>query len=270
MEAAVIRDRTTQKSKGYGFVTFSAKESAEAAVFEANPMIDGRKANCNLAAFGKKRSPGNPKVKNKARNNRPISDKHQYGGRPDINGTSTVPVVWAGYGHMPQGYGYQQVAYGYPDGSYPVGFYPQPQYVYPMTGYQQPVQQQMMQHYQQQRQPFDDMGSKVGPDGSPTGPQGQGRQQHQQQQHQQFDLEHQHMQQFGHQNIYRGTPVALPMGMIPQAIVYNGGEQYAYADSNDLETVGGEEMTVGGEEMPEQVAEYNPGNNTTSEVESYD
>lgn len=40
--------------------------------------------------------------------------------------------------------------------------------------------------------------------------------------------------------------------------------------TNDLETVGGEEMTVGGEEMPEQVAEYNPGNNTTSEVESYD
>ena len=37
-------------------VTFSQQEDAKAAVWETNPIIDGRKANCNLAAFGKKRS----------------------------------------------------------------------------------------------------------------------------------------------------------------------------------------------------------------------
>jgi len=35
-------------------VTFSSIEEAEVAIVDPNPIIHGRKANCNLAAFGKK------------------------------------------------------------------------------------------------------------------------------------------------------------------------------------------------------------------------
>lgn len=53
-EAVVITDRQTGKSKGYGFVTMSTKEAANQAVCDPNPVIDGRKANVNLAYLGAK------------------------------------------------------------------------------------------------------------------------------------------------------------------------------------------------------------------------
>jgi len=53
-EAVVITDRSTGKSRGYGFVIMSSQESAERACKEPNPIIDGRKANVNLAILGAK------------------------------------------------------------------------------------------------------------------------------------------------------------------------------------------------------------------------
>lgn len=53
-EAVVINDRSTGKSRGYGFVTMARKEDAEKAVLEPNPTIDGRRANVNLAYMGAK------------------------------------------------------------------------------------------------------------------------------------------------------------------------------------------------------------------------
>ncbi|XP_076325833.1 RNA-binding protein 24-like [Tachypleus tridentatus] len=53
-EAVVITDRQTGKSRGYGFVTMADRTAAERAVRDANPIIDGRKANVNLAYLGAK------------------------------------------------------------------------------------------------------------------------------------------------------------------------------------------------------------------------
>lgn len=53
-EAVVITDRQTGKSRGYGFVTMADRAAAERACKEPNPVIDGRKANVNLAYLGAK------------------------------------------------------------------------------------------------------------------------------------------------------------------------------------------------------------------------
>ncbi|KAJ3609255.1 hypothetical protein NHX12_023779 [Muraenolepis orangiensis] len=53
-EAVVITDRQTGKSRGYGFVTMSDRSSADRACKDPNPIIDGRKANVNLAYLGAK------------------------------------------------------------------------------------------------------------------------------------------------------------------------------------------------------------------------
>ncbi|KAH7435938.1 hypothetical protein KP509_06G084700 [Ceratopteris richardii] len=52
VEAVVIMDKNTGRSKGYGFVTFRDTEGARKACLDANPVIDGRRANCNLASQG--------------------------------------------------------------------------------------------------------------------------------------------------------------------------------------------------------------------------
>ncbi|KAK4277634.1 hypothetical protein QN277_015603 [Acacia crassicarpa] len=51
-EAVVITDRNTGASKGYGFVTFKDPESAMRACQNPYPLIDARRANCNLAVLG--------------------------------------------------------------------------------------------------------------------------------------------------------------------------------------------------------------------------
>lgn len=53
-EAVVITDRQTGKSRGYGFVTMADRISVERACKDPNPIIDGRKANVNLAYLGAK------------------------------------------------------------------------------------------------------------------------------------------------------------------------------------------------------------------------
>ncbi|KAF1743244.1 hypothetical protein MXB_3464 [Myxobolus squamalis] len=54
-EAVVIRDRITGASKGYGFVTMKEKSSAEMAVLNPYPFIDGRRCNVNYAFLGAKK-----------------------------------------------------------------------------------------------------------------------------------------------------------------------------------------------------------------------
>lgn len=63
LEAVIITDKNTGKSKGYGFVTFRDPDSARQACADPNPMIDGRRANCNIASFGRPR-PSPPRGRN--------------------------------------------------------------------------------------------------------------------------------------------------------------------------------------------------------------
>ncbi|GAB4851544.1 hypothetical protein Ancab_030947 [Ancistrocladus abbreviatus] len=51
-EGAVIFDKTTGKSRGYGFITFKHMESAQHALRASSKLIDGRMAVCNLACEG--------------------------------------------------------------------------------------------------------------------------------------------------------------------------------------------------------------------------
>ncbi|XP_069153593.1 uncharacterized protein [Solanum lycopersicum] len=55
LEAVVITDKNTGRSKGYGFVTFRDPESTRRACADPAPIIDGRRANCNLASLGRPR-----------------------------------------------------------------------------------------------------------------------------------------------------------------------------------------------------------------------
>ncbi|KAJ6900551.1 RNA-binding protein ARP1 isoform X1 [Populus alba x Populus x berolinensis] len=55
LEAVIISDKITGRSKGYGFVTFKEAESAKKACEDASPIINGRRANCNLASLGARR-----------------------------------------------------------------------------------------------------------------------------------------------------------------------------------------------------------------------
>ncbi|XP_043708534.1 RNA-binding protein 24-A [Telopea speciosissima] len=131
LEAVVITDKNTGRSKGYGFVTFRDPESARRACADPNPVIDGRRANCNLASLGRPR-PGPP-----------------YGRLRSAGpffGSLQVPrgayVGSPGY-HQPVSYSYQQ-GFAYP----PYGYTTYgPEYVYPQGVYNPYMGQQYLQIY---------------------------------------------------------------------------------------------------------------------------
>ncbi|KAF8014993.1 hypothetical protein BT93_H0707 [Corymbia citriodora subsp. variegata] len=57
LEAVVITEKNSGRSKGYGFVTFQDPESAWRACADPTPVIDGRRTNCNLASLGRPQLP---------------------------------------------------------------------------------------------------------------------------------------------------------------------------------------------------------------------
>uniref|UniRef100_A0A5B7BK78 Putative RNA-binding protein 38 isoform X1 n=1 Tax=Davidia involucrata TaxID=16924 RepID=A0A5B7BK78_DAVIN len=119
-EAVVITDKNTGRSKGYGFVTFKEADAAMRACQNPSPVIDGRRANCNLASLG-------------AHKSRPPTPQHGGTGRfrttpglaapPSYHGTSAT------YFHQPsaQQYTFPYSAYGYTgysqDAVYPMNYY---------------------------------------------------------------------------------------------------------------------------------------------------
>lgn len=56
-DATIARDRGTGKSKGFGFVTYRHKSSADRALQQPQKVIDGRATYCNLACQGSSRGP---------------------------------------------------------------------------------------------------------------------------------------------------------------------------------------------------------------------
>ncbi|KAF5737337.1 UBP1-associated protein 2C-like [Tripterygium wilfordii] len=59
-EGAVIYDKVTNKSRGYGFITYKHMESAHIALRAPSKVIDGRMAVCNLACEGLNGASGTP------------------------------------------------------------------------------------------------------------------------------------------------------------------------------------------------------------------
>ncbi|XVF10168.1 hypothetical protein REPUB_Repub07fG0159500 [Reevesia pubescens] len=132
LEAVVINEKSTGRSKGYGFVTFKAADSAMRACYNPFPVIDGRRANCNLAFFG-------------AQKNRPTSASHQH--VTGMEKFSTPPRVMAPsstgspafYRQLIPQYSFPYSAYGYP------GYTPQD--IYSMNYYNVYGGQQFPSHY---------------------------------------------------------------------------------------------------------------------------
>ncbi|KAL8253323.1 hypothetical protein R6Q59_037016 [Mikania micrantha] len=133
LEAVVITDKNTGRSKGYGFVTFRDPESAGKACVDPAPIIDGRRANCNLASLGRPRL------------SFPFVSGQVTSQIPYVGGGQTASVPSIG------GYGYQQpFFYNYRQGllypSYPNGMYGS-EYIYPQGAYNPYSSQQYLQIY---------------------------------------------------------------------------------------------------------------------------
>ncbi|XP_058104985.1 uncharacterized protein LOC131248637 isoform X2 [Magnolia sinica] len=116
-EAVVITDKNTGRSKGYGFVTFKDPDSAMRACQDPSPVIDGRRANCNLASLGAHRSgPSTPQQGTGRFRSAPGSTP------PDYQGTTTTYFQQ----HAAQ-YSFPYSAYGYTgysqENMYPMSYY---------------------------------------------------------------------------------------------------------------------------------------------------
>ncbi|KAL5572205.1 hypothetical protein UlMin_021802 [Ulmus minor] len=118
LEAVVITDKNTGRSKGYGFVTFKDQEAAMRACQNPSPVIDGRRANCNLASLG-------------AHKPRPLTPQHGSGrfrSAPGLMAAPTYQSSTSTYFPQPIGqYGFPYSAYGYTgysqDSMYPMNYY---------------------------------------------------------------------------------------------------------------------------------------------------
>ncbi|ESW13179.1 hypothetical protein PHAVU_008G174100 [Phaseolus vulgaris] len=115
LEAVIITDKNTGKSKGYGFVTFRDPESARRACADPNPVIDGRRANCNIASLGRPR-PSPPRGRGTFQGGAPGTAS--YSGVPAAGPSALAPppppppppLVYPPYGYptYTPDYGYHQ------------------------------------------------------------------------------------------------------------------------------------------------------------------
>ncbi|KAJ6816412.1 RNA-binding protein 24-like isoform X1 [Iris pallida] len=139
LEAVVITDKNTGRSKGYGFVTFSEPDAATRACLDPAPVIDRRRANCNLASLGVQRSTpttlpqGGNKRSFRVMKSFPASAAGQLQAAGGIIGAPAAAATFpsaaaAALPHYAIQQGYPYNVYGYPpyslqDYSYPTSYY---------------------------------------------------------------------------------------------------------------------------------------------------
>lgn len=120
LEAVVISDKATGRSKGYGFVTFREPDAAMRACVDATPVIDGRRANCNLASLGVQKS-------------KPSTPKHGIG-----RNFRAINPLQAGFGAATTTFSpHYAIQQGIPAAAYNLYGYPpySADYAYPMSYY---------------------------------------------------------------------------------------------------------------------------------------
>ncbi|KAG6476243.1 hypothetical protein ZIOFF_065481 [Zingiber officinale] len=115
LEAVVITDKATGRSKGYGFVTFHDAEAARRAVVNPNPVIDGRRANCSIAALAVPRNPRREqgriqRLGQEGSMQQGAGPGTAYGRVPAQVGPQGIHSTPYGFMAYPSEYGYQQAA----------------------------------------------------------------------------------------------------------------------------------------------------------------
>lgn len=143
-EAVVLEDKGTGASKGYGFVTFTTVEAANAALAEQSKVIDGRTTFCKLASEGQQnRTPkfgGGGGGYGQGMSSFPAPSYGNMGG--GYGGMGGGGMGGGGYGGMQRNTGYgqprqsapQQSSYGQSSGYGQQPQYNQPQYNQPQYG----------------------------------------------------------------------------------------------------------------------------------------
>ncbi|XP_039136692.1 probable RNA-binding protein ARP1 isoform X2 [Dioscorea cayenensis subsp. rotundata] len=100
VEAVIISDKCSGRSKGYGFITFTNSTSAIKACQNPTPFINGRRANCNLAFLRSRRLPSSSPPPPPP----PPSPPLQGGGRKVVGrGTSWYCYAPGPYNHITAG-----------------------------------------------------------------------------------------------------------------------------------------------------------------------
>ncbi|GMI69546.1 hypothetical protein HRI_000623900 [Hibiscus trionum] len=111
LEAVVITDKNTGRSKGYGFVTFKDPDAAMRACQNPSPIIDGRRANCNIASLGAQKTPRHGVGNGRFRSAPGLMAPPGYHGSSSTYSQYFVP--YSAYGYT----GYSQ------DSVYPLNYY---------------------------------------------------------------------------------------------------------------------------------------------------
>ncbi|EFJ23104.1 hypothetical protein SELMODRAFT_151090 [Selaginella moellendorffii] len=93
-EGAVIIDKATGKSRGFGFITFKHMDSAQRALKEPSKTIDGRITVCNLASVGTSGSGGT---------NDQAQRKLYIGGLSYETSNETLLNIFSKYGEIEEG-----------------------------------------------------------------------------------------------------------------------------------------------------------------------
>ncbi|XP_042506068.1 probable RNA-binding protein ARP1 isoform X2 [Macadamia integrifolia] len=94
LEAVIISDKVTGRSKGYGFVTFKEAEAATKACEDATPVINCRRANCNLASLGARHPRSNSSSSSTPQGGPPLQLQGSNAGARSTSSTPATPVQW--------------------------------------------------------------------------------------------------------------------------------------------------------------------------------